>query len=54
MAFSDARTITAAWKDDDNHRQPHGSLGFQTPARLAAACAAPAAHAAVRKGLPHP
>jgi len=58
----DARAITAAWKDDYNHRRPHGSLGFQTPARFAAACAAfasakasaPAAHAAVCPGLPHP
>jgi hypothetical protein len=36
----DARAITAAWKDDYNHRRPHGSLGFQTPAGFAAACAA--------------
>ena len=51
----DARATTAAWKDDSNHRRPHSSLGFQTPAEFAAACAAfasakasaPAAHAAV-------
>jgi putative transposase len=58
----DARAITAAWKDDYNHRRPHGSLGFQTPAGFAAACeasasakaSAPAAHAAVCLGQPQP
>jgi transposase InsO family protein len=58
----DARAITAAWKDDYNHRRPHGSLGFQTPAGFAAACAAftsakasaPAAHAAVCLGQTQP
>jgi len=58
----DARAITAAWKDDYNDRRPHGSLGFQTPAGFAAACAAsasakasaPAAHAAVCLGQPQP
>jgi len=51
--FHDARAIAAAWKDDYNHRRPHSSLGYQTPAGFAAACAAcasakasaPAAHA---------
>ena len=58
----DARAITAAWKDDYNHRRPHGSLGFQTPAVFAVACAAsasakasaPAAHAAVCLGQTQP
>ena len=58
----DARAITAAWKDDYNHRRPHSSLGYQTPAGLAAACAAsasakasaPAAHAAVCLGQTQP
>ena len=58
----DARAITAAWKDDYNHRRPHSSLGFQTPAGFAAACAAsasakasaPAAHAAVCLGQTQP
>ena len=49
----DARALTASWRDDYNTQRPHSSLGYQTPARFAAACAAsasakasaPAAHA---------
>jgi transposase InsO family protein len=33
----DARAITAAWKDDYNHRRRHCALGLQTPAGFAAA-----------------
>jgi putative transposase len=33
----EARTLTAAWRDDYNHRRPHSSLGYQTPAAFAAA-----------------
>jgi len=40
QGLRDSRAITATWRDDYNHRRPHGSLGFQTPARFAAACAA--------------
>ena len=38
-AFADlreARTLTAAWREDYNHRRPHSSLGYQTPAAFAA------------------
>jgi len=38
-AFGDlreARTLTAAWREDYNHRRPHSSLGYQTPAGFAA------------------
>ena len=50
----DARALTALWRDEYNTQRPHSSLGFQTPAGFAAACAAfasakasaPAAHAA--------
>lgn len=60
--LGDPRAITAAWKRESVHRWPHGSLGFQIPARSAAACAAfpwprqpaPAAHAAVCGVFPHP
>ena len=50
----DARTLSASWRDEYNTQRPHSSLGYQTPAEFAAACAAsasakasaPAAHAA--------
>ena len=49
----DARSLTASWRDEYNTQRPHSSLGYQTPAGFAAACAdsasakasAPAAHA---------
>jgi putative transposase len=33
-----ARRLTAAFREDYNHRRPHGSLGYQTPAAFAARC----------------
>jgi len=38
-AFADlreARTLTVAWREDYNHRRPHSSLGYRTPAAFAA------------------
>lgn len=35
-ALGEARTLTAAWREDYNHRRPHSSLGYQTPAAFAA------------------
>jgi len=43
-AFADlreARTLTAAWREDYNHRRPHSSLGYQTPAGFAAGVPTP-------------
>lgn len=37
---SQARQLTAIWKDDYNHNRPHSSLGYVTPAEFAARCAA--------------
>ena len=55
QGLRDSRAITAAWRGNYNHRSPHGTLRFKTPAGFAAACAAstsakasaPAAHVAV-------
>ena len=41
-SLATARKLTAAWRDDYNHRRPHGSLGYQTPAAFAARWAASA------------
>ena len=37
---SQARRLTAAWKDDYNHDRPHSSLGYVTPVEFAARCVA--------------
>ena len=36
----EARALTASWRDEYNTKRPHSSLGYQTPAGFAAACAA--------------
>lgn len=41
-SLHEARRLTAAWREDYNHCRPHSSLGYQTPARFAAGCAAAA------------
>jgi putative transposase len=39
LSVAEARTIIDAWRQDYNTVRPHGSLGQQTPAAYAAACA---------------
>jgi len=34
----DAKSLAVSWKNEYNHRRPHSSLGYQTPAAYAACC----------------
>ena len=38
----DAKALAAGWKNEYNHRRPHSSLGYRTPAAYAAMLAGPA------------
>jgi transposase InsO family protein len=37
----DAKALAGSWKNEYNHRRPHSSLGYQTPAAYAATLAEP-------------
>ena len=39
FTLEQARYLLREYRDEDNHRRPHSSLGYRTPQEFAASCA---------------
>jgi len=50
----DAKALAAGWQKDYNHRRPHSSLSYQTPAAFAATCARRTVPASLGASPPNP
>ncbi len=50
----EAKVLGAEWRNDYNHRRPHSSLRYQTPAAFAAQCEAAAVAASLGGSAPKP
>ena len=40
-SLAEARVVIAEWRREYNERRPHSSLGYRTPAEVAARCQTP-------------
>lgn len=50
----EAKALAAGWQNDYNHRRPHSSLGYRTPAAYSAQCGAAAVAADLGGSAPKP
>jgi putative transposase len=46
VSLDDVRATLSEWRDDYNHRWPHGSLGHRTPSEFAQRAQQPGSEAA--------